>query len=181
MRRHPPDIPERGNAMTLKERLNEDLRTAMRSGDEVRKLTLRGLLAAVRTAEDTAVKSRLDAAGSEARDDGERVVVDFGDDEVIQVIRRQVKQRQDSIEQFEKAGRQDLVRKETAEMTVLQAYLPQQMGREQIEQEARAVIAETGATGPSDKGKVMPVLMKRLAGKADGRDINAVVTQLLSG
>ncbi|MGD9890554.1 MAG: GatB/YqeY domain-containing protein [Dehalococcoidia bacterium] len=167
--------------MVLKDQLNDDLRSAMRGGDDVRKLTLRGLLAAVRSAEDAAVKSRLDAAGAAARDDGERLVVDFGDDEVIQVIRRQVKQRQDSIEQFEKAGRQDLVRKESAEMAVLQAYLPQQMGRDQIEQEARAVIAETGATGPADKSKVMPVLIKRLAGKADGREINAVVTQLLAG
>jgi uncharacterized protein len=170
-----------GTSMTLKDRLNDDLRSAMRSGDEVRKLTLRGLLAAVRNAEDAAVKSRLDASAGERRDDGERLVVSFNDDEVTQVIRRQVKQRQDSIEQFEKAGRQDLVQKETAEMAVLQAYLPQQMGREQIEQEARAVIAETGASSPADKSKVMPVLIKRLAGKADGREVNAVVTQLLAG
>ncbi len=167
--------------MSLKEQLNEDLRAAMRGGDDVRKLTLRGLLAAVRNAEDAAVKSRMDAAKGEAHDEMGRMLVEFGDDEVIQVIRRQVKQRQDSIEQFEKAGRQDLVQKESAEMAVLQAYLPQQMGRDQIEQEVRAVIAETGAAGPSDKGKVMPVLMKRLAGKADGREINAVVTELLTG
>lgn len=167
--------------MSLKERLNEDLRAAMRGGDEVRKLTLRGLLAAVRNAEDAAVKSRMDAVKGEAHDEVGRMLVEFGDDEVVQVIRRQVKQRQDSIEQFEKAGRQDLVQKESAEMVVLQAYLPQQMGRDQIEQEVRTVIAETGAAGPSDKGKVMPVLMKRLAGKADGREINAVVTELLTG
>jgi uncharacterized protein YqeY len=169
-----------GTIMTLKEQLNDDLRSAMRGGDDVRKLTLRGLLAAVRNAEDAAVKSRLDAGGDELRDDGERMVVDLTDDEVLQVIRRQVKQRQDSIEQFEKAHRQDLVQKEMAEMAVLQAYLPRQMGRDQIEQEARAVIAETGASGPPDKSKVMPVLIKRLAGKADGREINAVVTQLLA-
>lgn len=167
--------------MSLKQRLNEELHAAMRGGDEVRKTTLRGLIAAVRSAEDAAVKARLDAAGSGAKDDGERMVVDFDDDEVIQVIRRQVKQRQDSIEQFEKAGRGDLVQKESAELSILETYLPQQMGREQIEQEARAVIAETGASGPADKGKVMPVLIKRLAGRADGREINAVVTQLLSG
>ena len=167
--------------MTLKDQLNDDLRSAMRGGDETRKLTLRGLLAAVRSAEDAAVKSRLDAAGSELRDDSARMVVVFDDDQVVQVIRRQVKQRQDSIEQFEKAGRQDLVQKEAAEMAILQTYLPQQMGRDQIEVEARAVIEETGATSPADKSKVMPVLIKRLAGKADGREINAVVTQLLAG
>ena len=165
--------------MGLKDRINEDLRAAMRSGDELRKTTLRGLLSAVRAAEDAAVKAKLDAgAGAEAV---ERVVVQFTDDDLVQVIRRQVKQRQDSVEQFRRAGRQDLVERETAEAAVLQAYLPQQMGREQIAAEARAVIAETGASGPGDKGKVMPVLMKRLQGKADGREINAVVTELLAG
>jgi uncharacterized protein YqeY len=166
--------------MSLKQRLNDDLRAAMRGGDEVRKTTLRGLLAAVRTAEDAAVKARLDAGG-EPKEGSGRLVVELGDDDVIQVLRRQVKQRQDSIEQFDKAGRQELVQKEAAEVAVLEQYLPQQMGQDQIEQEARAVIAESGAAGPADKGKVMPVLMKRLAGKADGREINAVVTRLLQG
>jgi uncharacterized protein YqeY len=164
--------------MSLKERVNEDLRAAMRAGDELRKTTLRGLLSAVRAAEDAAVKAKVDAGP--VAEDAERIVVAFSDDEVLQVIRRQVKQRQDSIEQFEKAGRQDLVAKETAEAAVLQGYLPQQMPREQIVAEARAVIAETGATGPGDKGKVMPVLIRRLQGKADGREINAVVTELLA-
>jgi uncharacterized protein YqeY len=165
--------------MSLKDQLNEDLRAAMRSGDEVRKTTLRGLLAAVRVAEDAAVKSKLDT--ETLTDDAQRIVVEFADGDVIQVIRRQLKQRQDSIEQFAKAGRQDLVAKEQAEANVLQGYLPQQMSRDQIAEEARAVIAETGAAGPSDKGKVMPALMKRLQGKADGREINAVVTELLAG
>ncbi len=99
---------------------------------------------------------------------------------MLQVLRRQVKQRQDSIEQFGKAGRTDLVDRETAELGILQEYMPRQMSREQIAVEARAVISETGATGPSDKSKVMPALIKRLQGKADGRDINAVVTELLA-
>jgi uncharacterized protein YqeY len=166
--------------MALRDRINDDLRAAMRGGEEVRKTTLRGLLAAVRHAEDAAVKSRVEERGA-VEADAERVVVDLTDQDVIQVIRRQVKQRQDSIEQFQKAGRQDLVDKESAEMAILQGYLPQQMPREQIEEAARAVIVQTGASGPSDKGKVMPVLMQRLAGKADGREINAVVTELLKG
>lgn len=165
--------------MPLKDRISDDLRAALRAGDEVRKTTLRGLLAAVRAAEDAAVKVKVDAAG--ATEDAERTVVELGDDGVLQVLRRQVKQRQDSIEQFDKAGRTDLVDRETAELTVLQGYLPQQMSREQITVEARAVIAEVGASGPADKGKVMPALIKRLQGKADGRDINAVVTELLAG
>lgn len=165
--------------MGLKDRINEDLRAAMRAGDDLRKTTLRGLLSAVRAAEDAAVKAKVEAAS--VAEDAERMVVELTDDDVVQVIRRQVKQRQDSIEQFQRAGRQDLVEKETAEAAVLQGYLPRQMPREQIVEEARAVIAETGASGPGDKGKVMPALMKRLQGRADGREINAVVTELLTG
>ena len=170
--------------MTLKERLAEDLRAAMRSGDEVRKVTLRGALAAIRNAEDAAVKERLDkqqpSAAPDAGGASERIDVQFTDEDVLRVLQREVKQRRDSVEEFRRANRQDLVDKESAEIAVLQGYLPRQMSREEIAAEARAVIAETGASGPQAKAKVMPVLMKRLAGKADGRDINAVVTELLA-
>lgn len=178
--------------MSLKDRLSADLRDAMRSGDEVRKVTIRGALAAIRSAEDVQVKAKADQVleGLSADPDDstladtqavERISVDFADDDVIKVLQRQIKQRQDSVDTFRKANRQDLVAKESAEMAVLQQYLPRMMGRAEIETEARAVIAETGAAGPADKGKVMPVLMKRLAGKADGREINTVVTELLTG
>jgi uncharacterized protein YqeY len=150
--------------MPLKEQLSNDLKDAMRAGDEVRKSTLRMLMSAINTAE---------VAGSERHE--------LSDDQVMQVIVKQVKQRKESIEEFGKAGRQDLVDKEAAEMKVLEAYMPPQMGRDEIVAEAQAVIAEVGAKAPSDKGKVMSVLMKRLAGKADGKEINAVVTDLLSG
>lgn len=150
--------------MTLKEQLANDLKDAMRAGDEVRKSTLRMLITAINTSE---------VAGAERRE--------LSDDQVMQVIVKQVKQRRESIDEFGKAGRQDLVDKETAEMHVLEAYMPPQLGREEIAAEAKAVIAEVGAGAPSDKGRVMSVLMPRLAGKADGKEINAVVTELLAG
>jgi hypothetical protein len=150
--------------MSLKEQLSNHLKDAMRAGEEVRKSTLRMLIAAIGTAE---------VAGSTRRE--------LNDTEVMQVIARQVKQRRESIDEFGKAGRQDLVDKEAAEMKVLEAYLPAQMGRDEITVEARKVIEETGAQGPADKGKVMKELMPRLAGRAEGRDINDVVTALLTG
>ncbi len=150
--------------MPLKEQLTTDLTDAIRAGDDVRKSTLRMLMSAIKNAE---------VAGSERKE--------LTDDQVMQVIGKQVKQRKESIDEFQKAGRQDLVDKETAEMVVLQAYMPEQMGREEITAEVRKVIEEVGAKGPGDKGKVMQVLMPRLSGKAEGREINAVVTELLTG
>ena len=146
--------------MNLKEQLQSDLLAAMRARDETRKSTLRMLTAAVKNAEIEA-RSPLD------------------DGAVMSVIQKQVKQRRESIIEFEKGGRQDLVDKEQAEMTILEAYLPRQAGREEIESAARRVIAETGATSARDIGKVMPVLVKEFAGTADGRAINDVVRSLL--
>jgi uncharacterized protein YqeY len=148
--------------MPLKEKLQKDLQDAMRASDEVRKSTLRMLMAAINTAE---------VAGAERKE--------LSDDQVMQVIVKQVKQRRESIEEFKKASRQDLVDRETAEMHILETYMPPQMGREEIEAEVRKAMEETGASSPADKGKLMKVLMPRLSGKAEGREINDVVTQLL--
>lgn len=147
--------------MSLNERLNQDLRDAMRAGDTLRRDVLRYLLSAVHNAEIDAGRA-LDDAG------------------VIAVIQRQVKQRRDSIEEYRKGGRQDLVDKEEAEAAILQGYLPAQLSREDVVEAARAAIEELGARGPADKGKVMPVLIERLRGRAEGRVINEVVTELLA-
>lgn len=147
--------------MSLKEKLAEDLKEAMRARDETRKSAIRMALAAIKNAEVAAIK-------------------EFDDPEVLGVIAKQVKQRRESIEEFRKAGRQDLVEKETAEMRVLESYLPAQMSREEIAVEARKVVEEVGARGPQDKGKVMAAIMPRLAGRAEGRTVNEVVTEILS-
>lgn len=147
--------------MSLKEKLADDLKDALRQGDETRKTAIRMTIAAVKNAEVAAIKQ-------------------LDDPEVLAVIAKQVKQRKESIEEFGKAGRQDLVDKEAAEMRILETYLPPAMGREEIVREARKVIAEGGARGPGDKGKVMSALMPRLVGRAEGRLINEVVTELLA-
>jgi uncharacterized protein YqeY len=148
--------------MSLKERLNSDLREALRSGDEHRKSALRLALAALHNAE-------IEAGGQ--LDEGA----------VMGVLAKEAKQRRESIEEFRKGNREDLVAREEAQLAVIQQYLPQQMTREEIVEAARAVIAEVGARGAGDKGRVMPVLINQLRGRADGREINAVVTELLAG
>jgi hypothetical protein len=155
--------------VTLKEQLNADLRDAMRAGEEVRKSTLRLLLNAVRNAE-------IPPEGAEEAQPRR----DLDDAAVMEIIRQQVKQRRDSIDAYTKAKRPDLVAREEAEIEVLAAYLPAQMSRDEIAVVARAVIERVGARGPADKGKVMPVIIAELRDRAEGREINAVVTELLS-
>ncbi len=145
----------------MKDQLAEDLKDAMRQGDETRKTSLRLTIAAIKNAEVAAIKLLDDA-------------------DVIGVIAKQAKQRRESIEEFQKADRQDLVDKEAAELKVLEAYLPAQMSREDVATEARKVIEEVGAKGPPDKGRVMAALMPRLAGRADGKLVNEAVTELLT-
>jgi len=147
--------------VSLKDTLADDLKDALRAGDEARKTAIRMTIAAIKNAEVAAMKA-LDDVG------------------VTGVIGKQVKQRKESIEEFKKAGRQDLVDKEAAELRVLEAYLPATMSSEEVMEAARAVIAEVGASGPGDKGKVMSALMPRLAGRADGRAVNETVTELLA-
>ena len=145
----------------LKEKLNNDLKQAMRSGDKVRRLVIRLVLAAINNAE-IARQAALE------------------DSDILGVIAKEARQRQESIDAFKQGNRPDLVAQEEAEMAILQKYLPQQMTRDEIIAEARRIIGEVGALGPGDKGKVMPKLIAQLKGRADGREINTVVTELLS-
>ena len=145
----------------LKEKLEADLRQAMKDRDNVKRSVLRLLLAAIKNAE-IAKRGSLD------------------NPDILGIVAREVKQRNESIEAFKQGDRQDLVAQEEAEMAVLKEYLPRQLGREEVIIEARQVIEEVGAQGPRDKGKVMSRIMAQLKGKADGREINEIVTELLN-
>jgi len=145
----------------LKQTLVDDLKQALRGGDTVRRSVIRLVMAAIKNAE-IARQSSLDDA------------------DVLGIIAKEVRQRRESIEAFKQGDRPDLVVQEEAELAILNGYLPQQMTREEVLEAARKVIAEVGAQGLSDKGKVMPKLIAQLKGRADGREINAVVTELLT-
>jgi len=146
----------------LRQKLLDDLKQAMRGGDKVRRSVIRLVIAAIRNAE---------IARQTALDD---------DKDILGIIAKEVRQRRESIEAFKQGERQDLVAQEEAELTILNEYLPRQMTREEIVVAARQVIEGIGAQGPGDKGKVMPQLIAQLKGRADGREINAVVTELLT-
>jgi len=105
---------------------------------------------------------------------------DLDDSDILGIIAKGIRQRKESIDAFKQGNRDDLIAQEEAELAILQGYLPQQVTREEIIATARRVIDEVGAQGPGDKGKVMPSLIAQLKGRADGREINAVVTELLA-
>jgi uncharacterized protein YqeY len=148
--------------MTLKERLTADLRQAQKSGDKARMTVLRLVIAGVKNAEIDK-RGPLDDAG------------------VIEVLSREAKQHRESITEFAKGNRQDLVDRNGEELAILMEYLPEQMSRADIQSLARQVMEQVGASGPADKGKVMGQLMPQLKGKADGKEVNEVVTELLAG
>ncbi|BCG01110.1 aspartyl-tRNA amidotransferase subunit B [Paraburkholderia sp. PGU19] len=147
--------------MSLKVRINDDMKAAMRARETERLGTIRLLLAAIKQ-----------------REVDDRVELD--DAAVTAVVDKMIKQRKDSIAQFETAGRTDLVDKEKAELDVLIAYMPAQLSDAEVAAEVQAAVAQVGATGPQDMGKVMGVLKPKLAGKADMTAVSAQVKAALS-
>ncbi len=147
--------------MTLREKINDDVKSAMRSGDTARRDTIRLLLAALKQREVDERKTLSDA-------------------DVLGVIEKMIKQRRDSISQFEQGGRQDLADKEKQELALLQDYMPQAMGEDELVAAVSAAVAETGASGPADMGKVMAVLKSKLAGRADMSKVSAAVKAQLT-
>ncbi len=147
--------------MSLKDQITEDMKTAMRAKDSERLGTIRLLLAALKQKEVD-----------------ERVVLD--DAAVVAIVDKLIKQRKDSLEAFQKAERKDLADKEAAEMVVLQAYLPARLSAEEVTAAVKAIVAELGASGPGDMGKVMGAVKAKLAGKADMGQVSAAVKAALA-
>ena len=147
--------------MSLKDQITEDMKSAMRAKETVRLGTIRLLLAALKQ-----------------REVDERIVLD--DAAVIAIVEKLIKQRKDSISQFEKANRDDLVAIEASEMEILQAYLPAQLSDAEVTAAVSAAIASTGAIGPQDMGKVIGVLKSQLAGKADMGKVSGLVKAALA-
>ena len=151
--------------MNLTERIDSDLKTAMREKNATKLGALRMLKAAVTNA-------TIEKGGADSK---------LTDAEAIQVIRKQVKQRQDSIESFEKGGRAELAAKEKEELSILQSYLPQGMSADEISKVVRETIAEVGASSKAQMGAVMKALQVKVAGRADGKTLSAEVQRQLSG
>ena len=147
--------------MTLKETLSEDMKTAMRAKDSEKLATIRLINAAIKQ-----------------REVDERI--ELGDDQVLSVIEKMIKQRKDSITQFEAGGRQDLADKEKSEINVLAAYMPAQMSEAEVQAEVATAVTQAGASGPQDMGKVMAVLKPKLAGRADMTAVSALVKAALT-
>lgn len=147
--------------MSLKDQITEDMKTAMRAKDAPRLLTIRGLLAACKQ-----------------REVDERIVLD--DVAVIAIVDKLVKQRKDSITQFTAGNRPDLVEKEAAELQVLEGYLPQRLCADEVAAQVAQIVAQLGATGPGDMGKVMGAVKTALAGKADMGLVSAAVKKALA-
>ena len=147
--------------MSLYERLDSDVKSALKEGNPLRVSVLRMALSTIKTLQI------------------EKNIKFLDDDGVIQILQRHVKQHRESIEQFGKGGRPDLVDKEKAELKILEEYLPEQLSEEELLAVVKTAIAETGAVAKSEAGKVMKVVMEKAKGKADGKAINKIVLQLL--
>jgi hypothetical protein len=147
--------------MGLEEQLRRDLKDAMRARDSHRKSALRMVLTGIQLAEVEAGQ-------------------DLEDEDIVVLIRKEVKRREEALEMMRDAGRDDLVEDEVKEVEILQAYLPKQMSEDEIRDLAKDVIEEVGAESPSDLGRVMGAIMPRVRGKAEGRTVNRIVRELLA-
>ncbi|GIP35837.1 GatB/YqeY domain-containing protein [Paenibacillus sp. J2TS4] len=147
--------------MSLSDRLNEDMKQAMKSQDKFRLSVIRMIRSAIKNIEIDQRRS-------------------LDDNEVLDIISREIKQRKDSLQEFEKAGREDLAQSAKAEIAVIAEYLPQQLTEEEVKVLVQQTIQETGASSKADMGKVMAALMPKVKGRTDGKLVNQLVQQLLT-
>lgn len=148
--------------MGLKEQLNSDMKESLKAGEKIRLCTVRLTLSEIQYAE---IEKR-----------GE-----LTEDELLAVVSREAKRRREAIEEFEKGGRQDLVEKETAELKILEGYMPEQMSEDELRRIIRETIDDVGASSPGDLGRVMGTLMPLVRGKADGKLANRLAREMLEG
>ena len=148
--------------MSLKEQLTADMKEAMKNKEKDRLAVIRMVRGAIRQQEI----------------DGQK---ELGEEDVIAVISKEVKMRRDSIDEFQKGGREDLVEKTQAEIDVLMPYLPAQLSEDEVRELVKAAVEQTGAASPKDMGKVMGVLMPKVKGRADGKMVNTIVKSFLQG
>ncbi len=171
--------------MSLEDQLMQDLKDAMKAGDETRKATIRLLRSAISTAEVDKRSAFVDAQLAKGVD-VEKLTLDdaqfaLTDEEVLAAIQKQAKQRRDSIAEFKKDRRDDLVAAEEAELAVIETYLPRQMTHDEVLSAARKAATDLGVSDMSGMGQLMKHLMAELKGRADGRLVNQVVREILSG
>ena len=153
--------------MTLQDQLDRDLKAAMIDRDDTRKN-------AIRSAKTAILNALVEKRGVQGPD------AVLSEEEILAVIGKQAKQRRDSITEYSKAGRTDLVEQEEAELAVLEGYLPRQLSKEEIREILQVIIAETGASSPQQIGQVMRPAMQQLQGRADGKVVNQIARELLS-
>ncbi len=147
----------------LEQKISNDLKVSIKNKNRIRTSTLRMIIASLR---NLAIEKKTEG---------------LEDQDVIKILSKQVKQRNDSIESFKKGGRADLVEKETKELEILKSYLPEQLSEDKIEEIIKKVMAETGASSKSDFGKIMKLSMQELKGQADGKLVTSIVQKLLTG
>ena len=160
----------------LFQKINDDMKQSLRDRQALKTSTLRLLISAIKYSEMKKQEAEFHKSGAIA----DKAQMSLTDADILGVIAKEIKQREDSILAYKQGNRQDLVDKESSEMAILKTYMPQQMSRQEIVAEAQKTITEVAAKGPGDKGKVMGKLVNKLKGKADGKDINDVVTDILS-
>jgi len=178
--------------MNIEEQLRDDLKTAMRGGEKLRVLVIRGALAALKNAQMAMVSSAYDkalaAAPTQIGPDGQvlapEITIDnttpLSETAMQETLAKELKRRRDAIELYQNAGRQDLVDQEQAEAAILESYLPRQLTPEELRPQMEAAISELGGRSMADMGKIMPALMQQFKGSADGRVISQLARDILS-